>query len=257
LCRKTLIQPLNGDQLKPYLNNDPERYMQLSAVFLARVVFFLEVIDLNPRGAAYYPTLARALVERYGFQKYPSKLEDFDEAKGITFEQGRAGDITIVQLVIYQNGIQLDTATDTDSSEAIVMDALGWASQTLGLVYKPEMLKRKSYVSNLTFYSDAPLLQTNPVLNRISIKISKAVSENLRFPFSFQPTAIQIGHDPEAQTIPVAPFSIQRRAQTPFSENKYFSTAPVSTKIHLSLIEEYEKSVIGDKTVSQLGQRRF
>jgi hypothetical protein len=221
--------------------------MQLSAVILARVLFFVEAIDLNPRGTAYYPDIVRALVERYRFQKFPQKAEDFDELKGVTFEQGRSGDVTIYTLVIYNNGLQLDTTRSTDASEAILVDALGWASQELGLVYKPEMVKRKGYVSNFTFYSDAPLLQTNPILNNLSAKVSKAVSDNLKSPMSFQPSAILISQDPEAQRIPVSPFSIERRAQTPFSDKKYFSAAPLPTAIHVGLVEEYEKSVLAQK----------
>ena len=218
--------------------------MQLSAVFLARVLFFVEAIDLNPRGSAYYPAIARALVERYGFQKSPQTQEQFDETKGVTFEQGRIDNITIDRLVIYDNGLQLDTTRDTDASDEILSTALLWASQALGLVYKPEMVKRKGYVSQFTFYSDAPLFQTNPLLNDLSAKVSKAVSQNLKFPINFQPTAIQIGQDPETQRLPASAFTIERRAQTPFSDKKYFSAAPLPTKLHLALVEEYEKGIV-------------
>jgi hypothetical protein len=221
--------------------------MQLSAVFLARVLFFVEAIDLNPRGTAYYPALVRALVERYGFQKFPQKPEEFDESKGMTFEQGRFEDVTLDKLVIYDNGLQLDTTRGTDASEAILTDALVWASQTLGLVYKPEMVKRKGYVSQFSFYSEAPLLQTNPILNDLSGKVSKIASQNLKFPISFQPSAILISQDPEGQRLPASAFSIERRAQTPFSEKKYFSAAPLPTDAHLRLVEEYEQSILAQK----------
>jgi len=221
--------------------------MQLSAVFLARVLLFVEAIDLNPRGTAYYPEIVRAVVERYGFQKFPQKPEEFDEAKGVTFEQGRAGDVTIDRMTIYDKGLQLDTTRDTNTSETILEEALGWATQKLGLVYKPKMVRRKGYVSNFTFYSDAPLLQTNSVLNDLSAKVSKVVSDNLKFAANFQPSAILIGQDPENQQIPTTLFSIERRAQTPYSEKKYFSAAPVPTHIHFGLVEEYEKTVLAQK----------
>jgi hypothetical protein len=221
--------------------------MQLSAVFLARVLLFVETLDLNPRGTAFYPAIVRAVVERYGFHKFPQKPEEFDEVKGVTFEGGLAEDVTIEKLVIYNNGLQLDTRLSTEVSEAKLVDALGWASETLGLVYKPEMVKRKAYVSQFSFYSDAPLLETNPILNGLSNKISRAVSGNLKVPASFQPSAILIGQDPEGQTLRLSHFSIERRAQTPFSEKKYYSAAPVATDLHFKLVEEYEKSVLAQK----------
>jgi len=221
--------------------------MQLSAVFLARVLFFVEAVDLNPRGTAYYPAIARALVEQYGFQKFPQKVEEFDQSKGITFEAGRVADVTIDRVVIYDTGLQLDTTRDTQTSERILNDALVWASQKLGLAYKPEMVKRKAYVSQFSFYSDAPLLQTNPLLNTLSGKVSKAVSDSIKNPISFQPTAILIGHDPENQRFSVSAFSIERRVQTPFSEKKYFSAAPVQSNLHFGLVEEYEEYILAQK----------
>jgi hypothetical protein len=214
--------------------------MQLSAVFLARAVFFVEAIDLNPRGGMYYPKLVHALVERYGFQKFPQKPEEFDESKGVTFEQGLIGGITIERVVIYNNGLQLDTQTDTRASEEILIDALGWASETLGLVYSPEMVKKRAYVSQFTFYSDVPLLQMHPALANLSSRVSRSVSESLKLPTNFQASGFQITQDPASQVLPVSPFTIERRAQTPFSENKYFTAAPLPTPMHFDLIEEYE-----------------
>jgi len=39
---------------------------------------------------------------------------------------------------------------------------------------------------------------------------------------------------------PIAGFTIQRRVDTPFGENKYFSEAPLPTEIHLDLLQQFE-----------------
>jgi hypothetical protein len=218
--------------------------MRLSAIHQARVIFFLEVLDLNPRGAAYYPSIVRALNERYGFQKFPQEFKDFDESKGITFELGTTGNTTIDKFVIYQNGLQLDTRASTEDSEAILEEALSWAAQTLGLKYTSDMVKMKAYVSYFSFYSDSALLQVNPILKNLSMKLAKTVSENLHLSAIFEPTGILWGLDPAEQRMPVQSFSIERRQQTPFSEGKYFSAAPLPTDIHLALVEEFEKAVL-------------
>jgi hypothetical protein len=224
------------------------QHMQLSAVHLARVIFFVEAIDLNPRGAAYYPEIVHALVERYGFQKYPQKPEEFDESKGVLFEQGRISDVTIDRLIIFENGLQLDTTRGTEESEAILLSALTWATQSLGIVFKPEMVKRKAYVSQFSFYSEAPLLRTTPILNHLAENISAAVSDNLRTKTTFEPSAILIGQDPEGRSFPVSAFSIERRAQAPFSDNKYFTAAPLPTELHLALVSDYEGWALSSKT---------
>jgi hypothetical protein len=217
--------------------------MQLSAVVLARVFLFVESIDLNPRGVAFYPDLIRAIVERYSFQKFPQKFEDLDETKGVVFELGKIGKKTIQKVAIYSTGLALDTTSSTQESEAILEDALAWATEKLGLHYRREMVKRKAYVSQITFYSGVPLLFVHPILKNLSEKIAKVVSENLNLSSTFEPTAILFGLDPESQRIATSPFSIERRQGTAFSEGKYFSGAPVPTDIHLALLEEFERAV--------------
>jgi hypothetical protein len=44
--------------------------------------------------------------------------------------------------------------------------------------------------------------------------------------------------------IPIAAFTIQRRGQTPFEENKYFSEAPLPTDIHINLLEQFEADTV-------------
>jgi hypothetical protein len=105
------------------------------------------------------------------------------------------------------------------------------------------MIKRKAFVSQIIFYSDVPLLSVNPILDVIGKRISKEVSNNLKLPYEFQPGGVSLGIDPEEQRIPVPAFSIERREGVAFSENKYFSAAPVSTDTHLALIEEFERAV--------------
>jgi hypothetical protein len=46
--------------------------------------------------------------------------------------------------------------------------------------------------------------------------------------------------------IPIAPFTIQRRATTPFAENKYFTEAPLRSEEQFQLIEQFERDVIAE-----------
>jgi hypothetical protein len=229
--------------------------MQLSAVLLARAIFFVESVDINPRGEAFYPDVIKALVERYQFQSFPQKIEDFDETKGVTLAAGKIGNRNVDKVVIYNWGLTLDTTSSTEDAENILDEALVWGAQNLHLHYEQDMVKRKAYVSHITFYSNAPLLSLNPILNSTGDEISKAVSATLKLPYVFQPTGILIGIDPEAQRIPIQRFSIERREGAAFRENKYFSAAPVPTPLHLRLVEEFEKAMAAKANMSQLAHR--
>jgi len=216
--------------------------MKLSAVVLARVVFFVESVELNPRGAAYYPDIIKALAERYQFKSFPEKFEDFDEVKGVVLTAGKQGGRTIEKVTINNWGLTLDTTSSTRDSEELLVEALTWASENLRLHYSPEMVKRKTFVSQVLFYSDAPLLFLNPILDSIGERISKEVAENLKLPYEFKPNRIGLGVDPEEIRIAIAPFAIERRDGVAYSEGKYFSSAPVSTETHLSLLEAFEQA---------------
>ena len=225
--------------------------MQLTAVLLARVALFVESVDLNPRGQAFYPAVIRGLVDHYHFQSFPQKLEDYDEQKGVTLAVGTSGDKTIDKVVIYSWGLTIDTRSSTSDAEQLLDEALTWSAANLRLTYDRAMIKRKAYLSQITFNSDAPLLSSNPALDSIGKTVSETVSSNLKLPYGFRPIGILLGADPEEQIIPVQRFSIERRERIAFSENKYFSSAPVPTELHLSLLAEYEKSMHNQTLTTQ------
>jgi len=156
---------------------------------------------------------------------------------------GKIGDKTVDKVVIYPQGIALDTTSSTQDSEAILEDALTWASKELKLVYRREMIKRKTYVSQFTFYSNIAILHVNPILKNLSEKIGALVSENLKLKSVFEPTAVLLGMDPECQRVPTWTFSIERRQGIAFAESKYFSAAPLPTDIHIALVEVFEKGM--------------
>ena len=60
------------------------------------------------------------------------------------------------------------------------------------------------------------------------------------------PTVQTIGHDPLIIKWGRSPFSIQRRLDVPFSENKYFSEAPLPTDVHIELLRNFEADVMAD-----------
>jgi hypothetical protein len=219
--------------------------MKLSAVLLARVIYFVETVELNPRGAAYYPDIIKALVERYQFKVFPQKIEDYNEQKGVVLASGKYGEKTIQNFTIYSWGLACDTTSSTHDSNQLLNEALLWSAEHLRLHFTADMIKRIANVSHIAFYSDAPLLSVNPILDVIGEKISKEVSANLRLPYAFQPQGIRLGIDPEEQRIPIQAFTVERRDGAAFSEGKYFSAAPVSTDTHLALIEAFERDAQG------------
>jgi hypothetical protein len=220
--------------------------MQLLSVLQARTVAFLEVDELFSRQHILDSEVVPSLVERYGFLKAPEKIDDFiDEQKGIQFAFGRWDGTVISQLTLYTHGIAVETKTSTDISEQILYDVLNWGARTINLNYHPDMIKRKAYVSGLMVSTDVPLNALHPKLRGFGERLSGSVESSLGHIFPYEVTSISFGYD-TTHTKPNAPiFTIERRADVPFTENKHFSTAPLPTNEHLKLLEDFETALKG------------
>ncbi len=217
--------------------------MELTSVLLARAMAWVEPSDLNPRGSVRYSDLTKGLIDRYNFQKFPQKIEDFDEAKGITFGAGQLGDVVIDQLIIYAYGIVLDTRVSTQESRRLLENAFEWGSKEFGLSYKKDMVKRWQFASQLTFRSTAHMTATSPALERLVAAVGDAVTGTMGESLKYDVSVLSVDYDQLTRKHPLGRFSIQRRDNTPYSENKYFSDAPLPTDVHLQILERFEKDV--------------
>jgi hypothetical protein len=233
--------------------------VQLSAILLSRVLAFFEVADINPQGGFFFPDLTKELVQRFNFQKHPRNYDEWKDDKGAEFASGKLGKITVDNMKLFNNGIQLDTHSGTNESKRILEDTLEWLSDKHGFSFpKPNFQIRWAYVNNLTFFTDVPILSTPP-LDNLSERVTRAMADVVGNPIAYTPTVQTIGHDPLVLKFGRAAFSIQRRLEVvPFADNKYFSESPLPTDVHIDLLEQFEADVIatfGARTTDAGGRR--
>ena len=183
------------------------------------------------------------LAERYGFAKYPKSAEEFNLVKGIEFLEGSANGYPIQKLAIWDTLLVIETRVSTTISKTILEEMLSWAAKEFGLNYPSTPINRFAYVSDVTFYSNVPILDVNPAVRELAQKCSSALSDIWHESLTYEPYTVRVGHDPTARKNPIAPFVIEHRQETKFSENKYFSEAPLPTDMHWQLLEEFEKSM--------------
>ena len=218
--------------------------MQLSSIILARVLGFIETFDLDQRGRVFNPEFVEEMVKRYKFQKFPKTMEEFNEDNGVVFEEGKIGNKVIQKVTIFNVLTTVETRSSTNDSKLILEEMLAWGAAKFGLNYKPGSIKRYGYVSDLTFYSDVPILSAAcPPFVDLAAKTSAALNEIWQEPITYHPANLALGHDPLARKNGLAPFTISHRAEARFSDNKYFSEAPLPTDIHIALLEEFEAGV--------------
>lgn len=224
--------------------------MELISVLTARALWFVELRDINPRGIALRRTLLPALAERYRFAKYPYDTPDnhpTDDAPGIRYKEGEftnaEGVQIMVNLVIHDDGLVADTRSSTKDSDAFLVDVLQWAVKEFGLIFRPDMVFRKGYLSELNVSPARSLGELHPGLVRFADTLSSLVSTP-NYPVHYEPTGVFLSGDPTLELKPAA-FRFERRLDAPFSTNRYFSQAPLQTDLHLKLLEEFEGLLVG------------
>jgi hypothetical protein len=121
-------------------------------------------------------------------------------------------------------------------------DVLRSAVQDLGLIYAPDMIRQKLYVSDLHVRVKVSLNQLNPGINTFARKLT-----TLRGgapPLNFELSSLRLSPEVHPPTM-ITPFLFERQENTTTSEHRYFSRAPLHTVDHFNLLEEFETLLVG------------
>ncbi len=223
--------------------------MELLSVIRARAIWLLDFQDLNPRGKHIEPELIDWLKDNYHFSKFPSSISDVDQqTKAFIFAQGffqvREEFFISVDLSIYNDGLVADTRSSTKDADAFLEDVLMLAVRDFSLVYKPEMIRQRLYVSELNVRSERPLSSLNPKLQELARRIASMLGTQNTISFEF--ASLGFWPDPASTGgISLSHFQFERKVNTPFSERRYYSRAPLHTDDHLKLLDEFEELLVG------------
>ena len=212
--------------------------MELLNVQRARAVWLLDLNDLNPRGKSIRESLIDWLGSAYHFSKKPSSPNDLDETKALAFTGGKfqiRGEVFIeVELRIYNDGVVGDTRSSTEDTERFLQDVLETFSKEFSLPFRPEMIRKKLYHSELNVSTDKSLNLLNPKL----VKFTQKLAELSGVP-GLEPTGIKFWAN-NAVNPPVSEFSFERKLGTMFEEQRYWSKAPLQTSQHLDMLNLLE-----------------
>jgi hypothetical protein len=218
--------------------------MKLLSVIIAKSLWLFPVFDLNPKGQSLFPVMDW-LIKTYKFQIFPPANDPFDLAKGIKFENGifqnKEGNQIILSLTVYNDGLVADTRSSTQDSDAFLEEMLTTISEPFKLQSFESVTRRNTYLSQLFISTDKSLEKINPKLNELARFLSDNVEgyKNLSYEFA----SLSFGTE-NAGTISPHPFIFERAVNTPFSENRYYSSASLATNKHLELLEKLENILV-------------
>lgn len=219
--------------------------MRVLATTTARAIWLFPLSDMNPEGRALGPDLLEWLKKTYQFQKYPSSQFDLDkETKNLSFSGGKfksydaSGNerYIAVGLSVYPDGLVANTEASTVESEKFLDELLQSVVKEFGLVH-PGEIRRRLYFNEMDVRLDGSISLLNPKLDSIAHRISELRTEEPDVGFVF--AGITFLPQPEKQAA-LSSFSLERKVNTDWSENRYYTRAPLQTDAHIRLLEEIE-----------------
>lgn len=212
--------------------------MRLEAIEESRIAVLMNLT--RPEGQLFVPIAVAALMDRYSFQVAPDGNELLGEV--LPFRHG-VFDGNAFDLSIYPDGAILKSASNTDFLDAVLNDVLSWAKVELGLV--PTSTKPQTfYDSDLVVSMEIPT--RTKLMDQIAgqLKSHQAAYGLEGFDFELYGVTVAVDQTAHAGRRPSS-FTLARRANIPFGSNIYFSSAPLKTADHLSLLKSIEAQMIG------------
>lgn len=201
-------------------------------------------------GPVYLPKVLAALKERYGFVRMPTPEQALsaDSATGIVMSHGAwdAGGgrtVLIREVKILLQAVTVDAADSTDDAELVFSDFLSWA-ESFGLKVIQIDPKRRAYASHIECTLDAPLDHGFRMLDAIGSRIASFLTEYNWHDQQLPPLRVHsVGMNLELPLL--SDFGVARRLNIPYDQNVYFSQAPLTTRDHTAVLEEFERVMQG------------
>jgi hypothetical protein len=166
----------------------------------------------------------------------------FKEGSGTEFTNGLFRDartsIVITKIALYSDGISTHVPSDTRNSEIVLQAALK-IFQSFG-VREPVTPPLHYYLSTIVADFETSLDAIFPISLLKKIGAAYPVEGDAQF----SSVAINIDKTKIAGRVgPLNPttFTISRRLDIPYEQNRYFSQANATTEKHLELLEEVER----------------
>jgi hypothetical protein len=220
--------------------------MKVVATEAGRVLDLVPLEELRSRRGVYFPDFVNAIVSRYGFVTPPASLQESMKS-GAKFEIGKftvnGEDVVIKELGIYNDGLICE-AFDTTFAELALDDFMQWAADTFGLQERTSPIQR-TYTSALVCIFDKAIEAGLGKLSGICELLSRALNASYGWDYQFSLSRLAFNVDPKAiPTLRATNFILERRVQADYSENRYFSIAPLKTDEHIDLLRRLEDELL-------------
>lgn len=215
--------------------------MQLNSIVSSTLVRFMGIGGLK---RIFLPDFSRRLAEFYRFVEFPKNRDDFKLENSIEFAMGFSKARLISRVQIYETGVVIEGPEYTEALEEIADEILSIIANEFGVALQELGSARGAYTSRIEIKSEKKLNIQSPLLNNIGNFLSKAIDGYGTKTKPYEIYGIEM-HSEARYSSPIHPtrFTLERRAGTDYSDDIFYSEAPLKTKDHLQLLQNIESAI--------------
>jgi hypothetical protein len=185
---------------------------------------------------------------KYRFLHPPANPTREDiEKNGLKFADGRRVDgdhsANIFEFIVFNDGI-VAASTSTEQAESFLQDVYAFLiSEFKFRAITSDMKKVLLSTVVVDFETSLTrLVQGHKVEKELLRKHLNADDSN--FPLELSRVDFALNKDPEFRPPNIPRLLIEKRANTQFSQHRYFSSAPIQTTKHLEILEQFERGML-------------
>jgi hypothetical protein len=212
----------------------------------ARATWLFPLEEFTPAAGANSVTIVSLIAARYNFSIIPKITTREDVAKnGLQFGMGSFEDdgqrFVVTDFIVYNDGI-VAVSEKTDWAEKFLENIFQWVIAEFGFRV-PSSRIRKLYSSTVVVDFETKLSQLFVSYEKIAELISSRAVMIMpdRKPMHFSRMDFEVDKAALEGQAALPKFILERRGGVKFSQERFFSVAPMHTTDHIEVLTEIEK----------------
>jgi hypothetical protein len=213
--------------------------MKVESYLVSQAIHF--IVPEGPEEFSSPIPAIRAIQDKYGFVQVPHTVEELDLKKGVNFLRGFFRGQVVEKLAIFENGLLCESRCDNSILDDFLTEFLQWANAQRFRGSPARLTGLRAYLSQMEVISNVKFERTFSKLNAFGDKVTGFLASYGQPASKYSVHGFRMHYDVTENTLLGAPeFIFERRAGSPFSSNKFFTSAPIKTAEHLELLESLE-----------------
>lgn len=186
------------------------------------------------------PSALDLLKTEFQFDEAPSQAQAQTNSGSYVFRNGRFEGGAIDSFSIHADGVVIASKSPAVMLEMFLDRFKNWASKELDVNFVETHEVNRFYSSHITFRSASSMLKPLDALNKIKNLLEKELEKHSNYSETFHPYGIFMAVEASKSLYKPTQFGVERKAGADFSQNQYYSSAPLPTQSHLKVLEALE-----------------